>query len=74
MVQKSSNRQVAIPRQLETEVFVNQNLNVTIKQFDIDGEESVVWFSAENAALLIDAIRRAVSDINEIKSCDGEKC
>lgn len=62
MSSKDVRSQVAIPRANETEVFVNQCGNITIKQINSDEEESIVWFSALNAPALIAAIQRAVGE------------
>lgn len=67
MFSKYIRSQVAIPRANETEVFVNQCGDITIKQINSDEEESIVWFSALNAPALIAAIQRAVGEVSDME-------
>jgi len=65
MATDSKKRQVAINWAFETEVFVNQDNGITIKQTDLDGEESFVVFAAANANAVIAAIQSALGEIIE---------
>ena len=63
MNQNSARRQVAIQQAYETEVFVNEDLNITIRQECMFGEEQFIWFAAANAPALIAAIQRAAAEV-----------
>lgn len=67
MSSKDRRSQVAIQQANETEVFVNEDFNITVKQTDSYGEESLIWFSATNAPALIAAIQCAMSEISDIE-------
>jgi hypothetical protein len=67
MSSKEIRSQVAIPRANETEVFVNQDSSITIKQTDSYGEESIIWFSVANAPALIAAIQCAADEISDME-------
>ena len=72
MRSKDRRTQVAIQRANETEVFVNDNLEISIKQTDSDGDSVVVWFNAIHAQAVIDAIQRAANEIAEIAAYEDQ--
>lgn len=72
MSSKDRRSQVAIQRANETEVFVNDNLEISIKQTDSDGDSVVVWFNAIHAQAVIDAIQRAANEIAEIAAYEDQ--
>jgi len=72
MSSKDVSSQVVIRKACETEVFVNDNLEISIKQTDSDGGSVVVWFNAIHAQAVIDAIQRASSEIAEIAAYEDQ--
>ncbi len=72
MSSKDVRSQVVIQKACETEVFVNDNLEISIKQTDSDGDYVVVWFNAIHAQAVIDAIQRAANEIAEIAAYEDQ--
>lgn len=72
MGSKDVSSQVVIQKACETEVFVNDNLEISIKQTDSDGDSVVVWFNAIHAQAVIDAIQRAANGIAEIAAYEDQ--
>ena len=72
MGSKDVSSQVVIQKACETEVFVNDNLEISIKQTDSDGDSVVVWFNAFHAQAVIDAIQRAANEIAEIAAYEDQ--
>ena len=72
MSSKDVSSQVVIQKAYETEVFVNDNLEISIKQTDSDGGSVVVWFNAIHAQAVIDAIQRASNEIAEIAAYEDQ--
>lgn len=50
----------------------NDNLEISIKQTDSDGDSVVVWFNAIHAQAVIDAIQRAANEIAEIAAYEDQ--
>lgn len=72
MGSKDVSSQVVIQKACETEAFVNDNLEISIKQTDSDGDSVVVWFNAIHAQAVIDAIQRAANEIAEIAAYEAK--
>jgi len=72
MGSKDVSSQVVIQKACETEVFVNDNLEISIKQTDSDGDSVVVWFNAIHAQAVIDAIQRAANELAEFAAYEDQ--
>ena len=72
MGSKDVSSQVVIQKACESEFFVNDNLEISIKQTDSDGDSVVVWFNVVHAQAVIDAIQRASNEIAEIAAYEDQ--
>jgi len=52
-----------VPRQNRIDVFPNEGGGVTVKMFDHDDGDQVVWFHPDHAESIVEAIRQAVREI-----------
>lgn len=54
----TTDKDIIIMEQLETQAYINQNCGVTIKQLAHDGDHSVIEVHAEHIDALIAALKR----------------